>query len=72
MPRVGCGMVNRRVHLWDETSERVTLVRLWVVLDLLAGPTPEAPTDRAVREKGERLRAAFPTVDFDHPARLSS
>ena len=55
-------MVNRsRVHLWDEVSNFVTLARPG--LDSLAGPIPETPTDRAVRE---RLRAAFPTVDFDH------
>jgi len=59
-------MVNRRVHLWDEVPERVTLARLWV-LGLVAGPIPETPTDRAVREDVARLRAAFPTVDFDHP-----
>ena len=36
------------------------------VLDWLA-PLPETPVDRAIREEGERLRRAFPTIDFDHP-----
>jgi hypothetical protein len=29
--------------------------------------TPEAPEDRAIREEGERIRKAFPSIDFDHP-----
>jgi hypothetical protein len=29
--------------------------------------TPETPEDRAIREEGERLRRAFPGIDFDHP-----
>jgi hypothetical protein len=29
--------------------------------------TPETPEDRAIREEGERLRKAFPKIDFDHP-----
>jgi hypothetical protein len=29
--------------------------------------TPETPEDRAIREEGERLRKAFPSIDFDHP-----
>ncbi len=28
--------------------------------------TPETPEDRAIREEGERLRKAFPRIDFDH------
>jgi hypothetical protein len=32
------------------------------VLDRLAPPT-ETPVDRAIREKGERLRNAFPCLD---------
>jgi hypothetical protein len=27
----------------------------------------ETPVDRAIREEGERLRRAFPTIDFDNP-----
>ena len=29
--------------------------------------TPETPEDRAIREKGEPIRKAFPSIDFDHP-----
>jgi hypothetical protein len=36
-------------------------------LDKMAGPAPETPTDRAIREEGEKLRRAFPTIDFDDP-----
>ena len=31
-------------------------------------PARETPIDRAIREEGERLRRAFPEIDFDHPA----
>jgi len=37
------------------------------VLDRIAGPAPETPVDRGVREEGERIRKAFPRIDFDHP-----
>ena len=30
--------------------------------------TPETPEDRAVREEGERIRKAFPWIDFDRPS----
>lgn len=30
-------------------------------------PTEETPEDRAIREEGERIRKAFPWIDFDHP-----
>jgi len=30
--------------------------------------TPESPADRAIREEGDRLRRAFPDIDFDHPS----
>jgi hypothetical protein len=29
--------------------------------------TPETPEDRVIREEGERIRKAFPGIDFDHP-----
>jgi hypothetical protein len=29
--------------------------------------TPETPEDRAIRLEGERIRRAFPSIDFDHP-----
>jgi hypothetical protein len=42
-------------------------VATWLgVLDRLA-PLPETSVDRAIREEGERLRKAFPTIDFDNP-----
>ena len=45
----------------DRWSFEVTSIRLWLF------PTLETPEDRAIREEGERLRRAFPAVDFDHP-----
>ncbi len=29
--------------------------------------TPETSEDRAIRLEGERIRKAFPQIDFDHP-----
>ena len=34
--------------------------------------TPETPEDRAIREEGERLRKAFPSIDFNHPGARKS
>jgi hypothetical protein len=34
--------------------------------------TPESRTDRAIREEGERLRKAFPWIDFDQPGARGS
>jgi hypothetical protein len=45
---------------------RFTSARLWL-LDRWLGPLPETPTDRAIREEGERLRKAFPQIDLDDP-----
>jgi hypothetical protein len=53
----------------DRADYLLTLARL-TVLDWLAGPPPETPTDRAIREEGERLRQAFPDIDFDQPRPL--
>jgi hypothetical protein len=36
------------------------------LLDRLA-PLPEKDVDRTIRGEGERLRNAFPTIDFDNP-----
>ena len=53
----------------DRADYLLTRARL-SVLDWLS-PLPETPTDRAIREEGERLRKVFPTIDFDNPgARL--
>jgi len=30
-------------------------------------PPKEDAVSRAIREEGERLRKAFPDIDFDHP-----
>jgi hypothetical protein len=46
----------------------ITLARL-TILGWLVGPFPEVPTDTAVREQDERLREAFPQVEFDDPRR---
>ena len=54
----------------DRADDLWTLARL-SVLDWLA-PLPETPVDRAIREEGERLRKAFPGIDFDHPGARSS
>jgi hypothetical protein len=61
-------------RLFAELLERadylLTRTRL-SVLDWLA-PPQETPVDRAIREEGERLRKALPTIDFDHPGARSS
>jgi hypothetical protein len=52
-------------RLWIELVGRadyvLTLARL-TILDWL-WPMPETPTDRAIREQGERIRKAFPWLD---------
>jgi hypothetical protein len=52
----------------DRAGYLVTLARR-SILDRLARPPPETPTDTAIREQGERLRKASPQVDFDDPRR---
>jgi len=44
----------------------LTLARLRMH-DWLTGPAPETPTDRAIREEGERARKAFPKAGLDDP-----
>jgi len=58
----------RRVlaRLADKADYALTTSRLWL-LDRWLDPSPETPEDRAIREEGERLRRAFPAVDFDDP-----
>ena len=48
--------------LADWLSFHMGTVELWLF------PWPETPVDRAIREEGERLRNAFPDIDFDHPS----
>jgi len=47
--------------LADWWSFKMGTLECWLV------PTPETPEDRAIREEGERIRKAFPWIDFDHP-----
>jgi hypothetical protein len=63
----GCLMPSRLYsEFLDRADYLLTLARL-TVLDWLAGPPPETPTDKAIREEGERLRKAFPEINFDRP-----
>jgi hypothetical protein len=67
MSTYGACMLRRRwAELIDHADYLLTLGRL-TLLDWLAGTPPETPTDRAICEQGERLRKAFPQIDFDHP-----
>lgn len=63
-------LVMTAARLRDEALDRAgylaTLARLRL-LDWIATPIPETPSDRAIREEGERLRKAFPNTDFDDP-----
>ena len=65
-------MIRRSPIILAKVSDRadcvITLARL-SILDRLAGPPLETPTDTAIREQGERSRKAFPQVDFDDPCR---
>jgi hypothetical protein len=49
----------------DGADYLLTVARL-SMLDWLH-PAQETPVDRAIRKEGERLRQAFPTIDFDNP-----
>jgi len=60
-------MLRRLVYIvLDRADYLLTLARL-TILDWVTGPPPETSIDRAIREEGERLRKAFPEIDFDHP-----
>jgi hypothetical protein len=48
-------------ELLDRADYLLTVARL-TIFDWLA-PMPEIPTDRAIRQEGERLRRAFPWLD---------
>jgi hypothetical protein len=58
--------LHQRNRLSGPVDRAITRCRLWL-FDRFFGPAPETPTDRAIREEGERLRKAFPYVDFDDP-----
>jgi hypothetical protein len=42
-------------------AELLATIEGWVDI------SPETPEDRTIREEGERIRRAFPGIDFDHP-----
>jgi hypothetical protein len=68
LPLKVCAMLRRLcADLLDRADYLLTLARLTIV-DWLVGPPPQTPTDRAIREEGERIRRAFPQIDFDHPS----
>jgi hypothetical protein len=48
-----------RLHDW--CSLEMGTLSIWL------HPPQETPVGRAIREEGERLRRAFPAVDFDNP-----
>lgn len=48
--------------LLDRAGYPMTLALLHLY-DRIAGPVPERPTDRAIREEGARRRKAFPWLD---------
>jgi len=48
----------------DRVDYAVMLARCWA-LDLIYGPEPTTPADRQREAGHERLREAFPDVDFD-------
>ncbi len=60
-------MFRRLIYTALDRAGYLTIVARLQVLDWIAGPSPETPTDRAIREQGERLREAFPKFDFDDP-----
>ena len=39
----------------------------WLLRLLPEHAPPESTDDRSIREEGERIRRAFPTIDFDRP-----
>ena len=62
---------NSRFHrfwraLADSCSFQVGTIEGWF------DRTPETPQDRTIREEGQRIRRAFPGIDFDHPGARKS
>ena len=61
-PKHPCAALRRICRtIADYWSFEKASIRLWLF------PPRETPEDRAIREEGERLRRAFPAIDFDHP-----
>ena len=57
--------ISRFTRLVDWLRDLPVSIELTVLARLF--PARETPIDRAIREEGERLRKAFPEIDFDHP-----
>jgi hypothetical protein len=47
-------------------------IATWLGLLDQVSPLPVTRVDHAIREEGERLRKAFPTIDFDHTGARNS
>jgi len=57
---------------WDRLLDFAIATWLGLLDRVWVSPLPKTPVDRAIREEGERLRKAFPTIDFDDPGRKVS
>ena len=53
---------------FDRTRYLISFDRLRI-LDRLVGPMTETAADRTITGERERLRQAFPQLDFDDPGR---
>jgi hypothetical protein len=58
-----CSLTDFIAKALDRADFAITLARL-SILDWRAGPLPENEADRIRKEEAERLRRAFPDVDF--------
>ena len=64
---VPCRMFRRLTYATLDRAGCLMTLALLRLYDWHAGPVPETAADRVVREEGERLRKAFPKIDFDDP-----
>lgn len=62
-------LVSRLVYVALDRAGYLVTLALLSISEWFAGLHPETPTDRAVREEGERLRREFPAIYFDDPPR---